>query len=183
MRNIDTIWRKRGFVPALFLSTVLASIALDGFDLMEPAWKYVDTFVGFFTAILATGLWFASRHENLPLRLTVHFTFGDEQLHMVEQAFLPHEGDARQLAQQIGAQLKKGRLNFDATKIRERSRGPERRLDRPGWVYALHLELPLSSEDAAFFREHVHTPQQQALRVLVEQVVRDRLAAGPEGAR
>lgn len=139
-----------GLLAGLALVYLLRTHAL-----LEPFWGLVDPGFGIFTAIVATLIlfkgWRRARQDAMPRRLTVTYTFNDEILYVERQAYLAHEGDARQLAQQIVAQICNSRVEFDATKISEIGRGPEPDLREPGGglVYALNVELPLKSDEHA----------------------------------
>lgn len=142
------------WIPYIFAALIGGALVL--VDHGGGVWSVIEPFVGGFTAVVAVWLFFQERKRAdeaaLPRRLTVRYMFDGSAAYTEEQAYLTHEGDARQLAQQIAFQINQGKVEFDATQVTELLRGPEVDKKDPAGerlVFTLHLDVPLSNPDQA----------------------------------
>jgi len=135
---------------------------------LDDVWDIAEPFIGFFIAGTASLIWLGERKETkiarLPRRLTVRFEHDGQEVYTYKRAVLLHEADARNLAQQIGRQVKlsegsspgDANIKFKATSITEyRPRGVERTVE--GEFLVVYLCIPLDSgRDAEIFRAHAY---------------------------
>jgi len=151
----DTVW-------ARILVVCAASIAAGGlvWGLVATGRRgflidYAAPWFTVMTAFAAALIWWGQREDRrlarLARRLTVRFMDGDEEVDSVSQAYLPHEADARQLAQQIGRQRIGGHdFQFAADKINVRRRGEEVALSgEDKTVYTIEVDIPLTDRRQA----------------------------------
>ena len=116
------------FLAAFIFLLIFAAMSATGIEL-ATAGKFwtdnLDPFVSMAVLIIALALWFREIRQDwrssLPCRLTVVFQHDDgsgaREVMRCERAGLAGEGETRALAQQIGAQMIKGRLDFCAPSV------------------------------------------------------------------
>jgi hypothetical protein len=164
------VWTSRGiyFVSALLFLVILAGLSVAGVDMFTAGkfWTdYLDPFVGMAVLIVALALWFGEVRQDwrnsLPRRLSVVFRYrgdnGDREVMRCVRAGLASEADVRALAQQIGAQMVAGQLDFRAPNVKQSGGNVE--VAEDGDVYRHHvvtLELrKLPSAIADLPKDHV----------------------------
>jgi hypothetical protein len=164
------VWASRSiyFASALLFLIILVGLSVAGVD-MSTAGKfwtdYLDPFVGMAVLIIALALWFGETRQDwrnsLPRRLSVVFRYcddkGDREVMRCVRAGLASEADVRALAQQIGAQMVAGQLDFRAPNVKQSGGNVE--VAEDGDVYRHHvvtLELrKLPSALADLPKDHV----------------------------
>jgi len=104
--------RNRGLVVAFVLVGALSSAvvgAMEWAGWLGGFWSIIEPLLGIGTLAMAGLIWVGEETERfaaeLPLRLTVRFKLGDQDLMVCEEAFLAAESDIRQWGMQIGSQM------------------------------------------------------------------------------
>lgn len=119
---------QRSRLHIILLLMVFLSLIGFLYALGNDWWNWIEPLLAFLILGATLTAWYMDSRqeweENLEKRLTVHFSYRDRQIMCCEYAHLAGESDIRQLAQQIGAQMSKSKLDFIAAEIKVNKHAP-----------------------------------------------------------